>query len=143
MRPAVVLAIVASLTAATFGRAAPLRPPPALPGPPAEEAPSDQGTAVLQSPGPDAILIRGGTFMMGSNELGTAHALATCRFEPARDDCTGEMFAPEYAPHEVLLGDYWIDRTEVTVARYRQCVAAGRCAAPPYASGGERFDRPD
>ena len=29
--------------------------------------------------------------------------------------------------------DYWIDRTEVTVARYRHCVAAGRCSEPPYA----------
>ena len=52
------------------------------------------------------------------------------------------MFSSEQAQHEVYLSDYWIDRTEVTVARYRRCVAAGPCAMPPYAEGGERFDRP-
>jgi formylglycine-generating enzyme required for sulfatase activity len=43
----------------------------------------------------------------------------------------------------VYLSDFWIDRTEVTVAAYGRCVAAGACAPPPYAEGGERFDRPD
>lgn len=118
--------------------------PPLLPASPAaDEAPADQEIAVLRAPGPDAILIRSGTFMMGSNELEVADALAMCRVEPARDDCTEEDFGTEYAPHEVLLSSFWIDRTEVTVARYRQCVAAGRCATPPFAAGGARFDRPD
>jgi formylglycine-generating enzyme required for sulfatase activity len=97
----------------------------------------------LRAPGPDAILIRAGTFTMGSNELEIARALTACRAEPGAEDCPEDFFSNEYAPHEVYLSDYWIDRTEVTVARYRQCVAAGRCAEPPYASGGERFDRPN
>jgi formylglycine-generating enzyme len=45
--------------------------------------------------------------------------------------------------HEVMLSAYYIDRTEVTVAAYRRCVTLGRCAEPPYASGGQRFDRGD
>jgi formylglycine-generating enzyme required for sulfatase activity len=52
------------------------------------------------------------------------------------------MFNVEYAPHEVYLSSYAIDRTEVTVASYRRCVDAGYCAAPPFAEGGMRFDRP-
>jgi sulfatase modifying factor 1 len=152
MRSAVAWLVLAALALPARGAAAPKGPggaprrttPPPLPAAPAaDEALAEQGLAVLRAPGPDAILIRQSAFMMGANELEVAHALAICRLEPARDECAEEMFASEYAPHEVLLSDYWIDRTEVTVARYRQCVAAGRCAAPPYASGGERFDRPD
>ena len=33
-------------------------------------------------------------------------------------------------PATVEIPDYCIDKTEVTVARYRECVAAGRCARP-------------
>jgi formylglycine-generating enzyme required for sulfatase activity len=144
MRTRVALPLAASLAAFTLVEAG-AAPPPPLPSPPADEGSAAEGIAVIRTPGPDAILIRSGTFMMGSNELEIAHALAICQLEPARDECAlaEEMFAAEYAPHEVWLSDFWIDRTEVTVARFRQCVAAGRCAAPPYAAGGERFDGPD
>jgi formylglycine-generating enzyme required for sulfatase activity len=83
---------------------------------------------------------------MGSDDDAIDDATKLCRLEPAGsedDECRKERFTNESAPHEVYLSDYWLDRTEVTVARYRQCVAAGRCVDPPYASGGERFDRPD
>ena len=42
-----------------------------------------------------------------------------------------------------MLSAYYLDRTEVTVGAYRRCVELGRCTEPPYASGGQRFDRPD
>jgi len=32
--------------------------------------------------------------------------------------------------HEVVLAGFWLDRTEVTVDRYRACVAAGDCPEP-------------
>ncbi len=135
MRPALALPILVALAAA--GSALAAAPPPLpLVAPPAIEARTGDSIAVLRTPGPDAILIRAGTFLMGSNEREIAHALALCRREPRRDDCTEEMFAVEYAPHEVGLSSFWIDRTEVTVARYQQCVAAGHCATPP--GGAER-----
>ncbi len=139
MRPALTLPLLLALAAAGSALAAaprPRRPPPPLPAPPAVEAPTTSAVTVLRAPGPDSVLIRAGAFQMGSNEREIAHALALCRREPRRDDCTEEMFAVEYAPHEVDLNAFWIDRTEVTVARYQQCVAAGRCATPP--GGAER-----
>ena len=36
----------------------------------------------------------------------------------------------EKPAHQVTLDAFYIDRTEVTVADYRRCVAAGRCGAP-------------
>lgn len=122
----------------------PRRPSVTAPAP-AREAPSSAGLVTLQTPAADAILIRAGTFTMGSDELAIAEAIAQCRLEPGgseEDACRQERFLHEYAAHPVFLSDFWIDRTEVTVARYRQCVAAGRCLEPPYASGAERFDRP-
>lgn len=35
-----------------------------------------------------------------------------------------------HPPHRACLQGYWMDRTEVTVAQYRACVAAGRCKLP-------------
>jgi sulfatase modifying factor 1 len=139
------LVSLASLGALAEGAAPPRRARPSAPAPatPVDDAPGDQGLIALRAPGPDAVLIRAGSFFMGANELEVAHALAQCRLEPRHEDCTEQELADEYPPHEVYLGDYWIDRREVTVARFHQCVNAGRCAPPPYSSGGERFDRPE
>ncbi len=141
------LLALATLSALAQGapppRARPARPADPPPSPPVDEAPSDQGILTLRAPLPEAVLLRAGSFRMGSDELEVAEALGLCRLEPRRDDCTEQEFGAEYPAHEVYLGDYWIDRSEVTVARYRPCVAAGRCAPPPFSTGGERFDRPE
>lgn len=113
------------------------------PGPPSALAAASSGVAVLRTPGPAEILIPRGAFRMGSDELEVAHALEICRREPAGDECREEFFAIEYPAHEVLLDAFWIDRAEVTLGRYERCVEAGACALPPYASGGERFRRPE
>ncbi|MCC6552764.1 MAG: SUMF1/EgtB/PvdO family nonheme iron enzyme [Polyangiaceae bacterium] len=158
MRPALLLAL-ALLTAASAGdAAAPTRPrgvgsrhpAPSLPA--AREAEPSAGIVALRAPGPDMILVRGGAFTMGSTDVEIAHALTLCKLEPGGEACADDMadpndiadvFKAEAPAHEVHLSDYWIDRTEVTVARYRRCVSAGACDEPPYASGGRRFDHPD
>lgn len=131
-----------SFCAATVGAAPPVRPPPPASRVPAHEGDTRDGVAVLRAPGAEEVLIRASDFIMGSSDAEFAAALGSCRAEPRRDDCAEEQFACEQSAHEVHLDGYWIDRTEVTVARYRRCVAAGACALPPYADGGERFDRP-
>ncbi len=118
------------------------RHPGPSPGKAATEASSRDGLVVLATPGPDRVLFRAGTFTMGSHDPEIAQAFELCKREPAGDDCVEEQFLFEQAAHPVYLDDFWLDRTEVTVARYQRCVAAGRCSPPPYASGGERFDRP-
>jgi formylglycine-generating enzyme required for sulfatase activity len=80
---------------------------------------------------------------MGSSDADFADAMSLCRLEPARDHCKENWFTAEQPAHQVYLSDYWIDRREVSLQSYRACVSAGGCVAPPYAEGGERFDRPD
>ncbi|AUX23038.1 hypothetical protein SOCEGT47_035560 [Sorangium cellulosum] len=162
MRPAplLVLATLASLFAVSMiGAAAPPRPSraraPRLPaegeavlstGAGGRRARAPSSVVALRAPGPPAVLVRAGSFTMGSSEVEITHAVTLCKLEPAGELCVDELeasFANELVPHEVYLSDFWIDRTEVTVASYRRCVSAGLCNEPPYASGGRRFDRPD
>jgi formylglycine-generating enzyme required for sulfatase activity len=110
---------------------------------------------VLRAPVPDRVLIRAGTFTMGSERVEIATALTLCYCERTHqergrdvcdlsaDECREDWFASETPAHQVYLSDYWIDRQEVTVERFRSCVRAGVCTPPPYAEGGERFDRPE
>jgi formylglycine-generating enzyme required for sulfatase activity len=138
--------VLAAVTvAAASGSLASAAPPPREATPPpvaaTREARAEDGVAVLRAEGGDMVLLRAGTFTMGSIDFNDGRDL--CREEPRREDCEEELFSCEEAAHEVWLDDYWIDRTEVTVARYKRCVEAGRCTLPPYADGGERFDRPD
>jgi formylglycine-generating enzyme required for sulfatase activity len=43
----------------------------------------------------------------------------------------------------VTLSSFELDRHEVTVARYGQCVEAGRCNRPAFHAGDLRFDQPN
>ncbi len=61
----------------------------------------------------DMVLVPAGTFTMGCNR----DKDAACR----------DVESPE---HEVELDEYRIDRLEVTVGDYRQCVATGACSPP-------------
>ncbi len=46
----------------------------------------------------------------------------------AEDDADARQH--EKPQHEVILGDFWIDQTEVTIGQYRRCVEAGACEPP-------------
>ena len=76
------------------------------PGP----APSGAGlTRTRDTDGAEMVFVPAGEFQMGS--------------DPSDRDAD----AAEQPAHAVYLDAYWIDRTEITNARYRTCVAAGAC----------------
>jgi formylglycine-generating enzyme required for sulfatase activity len=81
------------------------------------------------------VLVPGGTFQMGSTEAEVMAAIAFCRqhYSP----CNQWFYLREYPQHLVTLDDFWIDRTEVSNAQYRQCVEAGICAEPTTCKKGE------
>ncbi|MET0593392.1 MAG: SUMF1/EgtB/PvdO family nonheme iron enzyme [Polyangiaceae bacterium] len=97
----------------------------------------------LRSPGPDQILIPASTFTMGSRQPELDRVIALCKKEIRLEEYCDRIFLNELEAHEVMLSAYAIDRTEVTVRAYRRCVEIGRCAEPPFGSGGQRFDRPE
>jgi sulfatase modifying factor 1 len=97
----------------------------------------------LRAPGPDRVLVPNTTFIMGSRQDELDAVIALCKKEIQLDEYCDKVFLNELEAHEVMLSSYYIDRTEITVAAYRRCVELGRCAEPPYASGGQRFDRRD
>ena len=126
--PLTLLAAVA-LAHCIFRAAAPTRPRPTRDGPPRwmtlRDA-RDGGVADGGEPAPavasrppsadllrcpdDARYLPGGSFTMGS---------------------AAEDAPPDERPaHEVSLGDYCLDRTEVSSRAYTRCVAAGACTRP-------------
>jgi formylglycine-generating enzyme len=109
----------------------------------ASETSSHTGVAALRAPGPKAIFIPETSFVMGSDAAEVAVAIEMCKREPLGNEGCEKPFANELDAHPVTLSAYYIDRTEVSVADYRRCVQTGACAAAPFATGGERLDRPD
>lgn len=45
-------------------------------------------------------------------------------------NCSGAFEARELPYHEVWLSSFWIDRTEVSVGAYQECIDAGACGEP-------------
>lgn len=104
---------------------------------------ADDGVVVLETPGPRQILIRGGHFRMGSTIPEVASAQAQCRLEPLARECGASDFMDEMVAHEVMVADFWIDRTEVTYGAYQRCVGAGACETLPYSAAHAWHGRPD
>lgn len=108
---------------------------------PAERALSG-GVVRLRSPGSRMVKLRASTFWMGSTVPDVLEAVAECAREPHGHRCKEELFADELPRHRVRLSAFWLDRTEVSVADYRRCVALRRCSPIPYSEGARRFDVP-
>jgi sulfatase modifying factor 1 len=107
------------------------------------------GIARLRSPGSRMVRLPRGEFWMGSTADEIAQVAADCALasgilsDPAREPCNEQALGAELPRHRVRLSSFWLDRTEVTVADYQQCVARGRCAPVPFARGARRFAKPD
>jgi formylglycine-generating enzyme required for sulfatase activity len=70
-------------------------------------------------------LVPAGTFTMGSD---ADDALAECK--KYRSDCSRDWFINEEPAHQVDLDAFYMDKFEVTNARYKACVDAGVCTPP-------------
>jgi formylglycine-generating enzyme required for sulfatase activity len=88
---------------------------------------------------------------MGSTPDEIARVAAECalaagirlRDDPEREPCNERVLGAELPRHRVRLSSFWLDRTEVTVADYQQCVARRRCAPVTFTRGARRFDQPE
>ncbi len=83
-------------------------------------SPGGGSTPVADKDGMALVYVSQGDFLMGSGAS-----------DPAAS-------ADEKPQHTVYLDAFWIDRTEVTNAMYRQCVQAGKCPEPLHASSYAR-----
>lgn len=89
-----------------------------------------------------AAYLRPLSLELGSNEVEVLAALVRCKREPLPDRCDETTFANETPTHQESVGGFWMARTEVSVADYQRCVAAGRCKPPAFEGGGLRFQQP-
>lgn len=116
-------------------------------------APASGRVVALRAPGPTWVRIAGGAFLMGSTPNERDSALQACRHEILSLGCNEQdtigvtplvaSFRSELPAHPVVVSAFQIQRTEVSVAAYARCVAAGGCAPPGYVAGDPHFDRPE
>jgi len=103
----------------------------------------EAGLVTLRAPFSNAVYLRPLTLDVGSTEEEALSALWRCKLEPPGDRCDETTFADEVPVRRGLrVSGFWMARTEVTVAEYARCVAAGRCAPAGYDGGAQRFQRP-
>ncbi|MEZ4400447.1 MAG: formylglycine-generating enzyme family protein [Kofleriaceae bacterium] len=94
--------------------------------------------------------VAGGWFVMGTTPDDLETLYGECRRTESMTDTPrisgGERPCDAWlqalsarAPRDVWVDGFWIDRREVTVARYRRCVHAGACAMAPLVDGDPLF----
>ncbi|MBN8616110.1 MAG: formylglycine-generating enzyme family protein [Deltaproteobacteria bacterium] len=77
------------------------------------------------------VWIPEGAFTLGADPIDLEYAIQLCQDEhelTLADGCTPERFQNELSSERPYLRRFGIDRTEVTRARYAECVEVGRCA---------------
>jgi formylglycine-generating enzyme required for sulfatase activity len=75
------------------------------------------------------VYVPAGAFPMGSSEAAIDGAVEMCVRNSGTGECHRTWFEDESPQHMVTLDAFWIDRLEVTVAQYSQCVEAGHCTS--------------
>ena len=101
------------------------------------------GALRLRAPASRAVYLRPLAFDMGSSEEEVLSALVRCKREPLPDRCDESTFENETPSHREQVAGFWMARTEVTVADYGRCVAAGRCSPVGNDAGARRFQQPN
>jgi len=107
------------------------------------ERPERTRLLALRAPLSQAVYLRPVTLDIGSSEEEAWAAVWRCKREPLGQRCDETTFASELPLHSQQVAGFWISRTEVTVADYGRCVAAGRCGPAGYEGGAQRFQRPN
>jgi len=142
----VALALLFSLAAPPETHADNTGSPVLLPLPPGQspaETALSGGLNVLRARGSRMIRVPPSEFVMGSTSTEIVDATVLCEREPLAATCDERSFADESLAHRVRLSGYFLDRREVTVAEFDACVRVGRCKAPPYERGAQRFKQPN
>ena len=109
---------------------------------PSASQPRQAGVLTLHAARSAAVYLRPLAFDMGSSEDEILAALVRCKREPLPEHCDESTFENETPPHRERVAGFWMARTEVTVAEYGRCVAAGRCGPAGFEGGAARFQRP-
>ena len=100
------------------------------------------GTARVDRPLEAMLPVAAGAFKMGATREAQNAALEMCKNEigPKMEQaCHTDLFASEGPETSVYLSAFAIDRIEVTVAAYRNCVGAGACSPAPLLQADARF----
>ena len=99
----------------------PAQPPPTpMPMPTATPIP----TRVREKDNAKVVYVPAGDFTMGNDQ-----------------GYNGKIFADQRPEHPVDLDAFWIDKLEITNAKYQDCVAAGECKAPDLGEDASRFNQ--
>jgi len=114
----------------------PTKTPTSTPSP----TPEAGTTMVSEKDGMTMVYVPAGLFLMGSSEeeIDFVSKYCTEKQEQSNSPYTNTIYDPclisnyddERPQLEVYLDAFWIDRTEVTNAQYKQCVTEGQCISP-------------
>lgn len=79
---------------------------------------------VTVTPVPDMLLVPAGDFVMGSTVIEVDTAFQLCQEIRGTTACERHNYEDELPAHVIRLGEFWIDRTEVTNDQFATFVAA-------------------
>lgn len=104
-----------------------------IPAPTASPEPALGDILIRPIDGATLVYVPAGTFTMGIDYEEARAVQAMCKKYSGANAisvCQPGSFTNEQPAHAVSLAGFWLDQTEVTNGRYRQCAAAGACTLP-------------